>query len=272
MPRRTLLSVLLLALAAPAGAALTPVNPHGNGDGAERCLAGAVCGAGAYGGASSILRAYEIDLGLAAGTLQRVDDAFDTSWVKTAADAALRPLARYADDNSLLGVGVSAGTGHTVLTASLTDNRVWLDDPAALAGTPKAKDFKQNTFSWIGVPGDLGALFAFVLHNVTSSLYLSSDTSLPGFSNSGYAQDWMVTYRVPGQDLFVLAWEDRTSIRNGLPNDYDYNDYAFVLRGAAPAALAQLPVPTPLPGALASFGLGLGLLAGALRRRRATRA
>jgi hypothetical protein len=268
MPRRPLLAALLAACAAPAWAVYTPVNPNGNGDGDERCLAGVTCAAGAYSGAKSIIRSLEIDFGLAAGTIQRVDDALDTSWVKLAADAALRPVARYADDNGLLGVGVTSGAGYTVLTASLTDNRVWLEHPSALAGTPQAGDFRQNNFSWIGVPGAVDSLFAFVLQNVTSSLLLASDASLPGYANSGSAADWMVTYHVPGLDYYVLAWEDRTNVKHGRPNDYDYDDYVFLLRGAAPKLLAQdLPMPTPLPAPLAGFALGLCVLARALRRR-----
>jgi hypothetical protein len=262
------LAAALAAFAGQAWGALTPVNAHGNGDGAERCLAGITCTAGAYAGANSLVRSLEIDLGLAAGTLQRVDDALDKQWTKVAQDAAVRPFARYAADDSALGLSSLAGGGFSPLTSSLINMRVWVGDPANFAGTPKSGDFRQSGVAWASLPGDVGSLFAFVLRNISSHEYLSSDTSLAGFTNSGYAQDWLVTYRVPGMDLFFLAWEDRVTLRNGKPNDYDYNDYVFVVRGAAPKLLVQdVPLPTPLPAALASFALGLGLLAGAVRRR-----
>jgi hypothetical protein len=265
---RRLLAAAAAACACEAWGALTPVNAHGNGNGAERCLAGSACTAGDYAGATSLVRSLEIDLGLAAGTLQRVDDSLDMQWAKVAEDAAARPFARYAADDSTLGLSPAAGGAFSVLASSLANTRVWVDDPADFAGTPKSGDFRQNAFSWAGLPGDVGSIFAFVLRNLSSHEDLSSDTSLPGFDNSGYAQDWLVTYRVPGMDLFLLAWEDRSTIRHGKPNDYDYNDYVFVVRGAAPKLLVQnLPVPTPLPAPLASLALGVGLLAVAVRRR-----
>jgi hypothetical protein len=265
---RALVAAALAACALPAWGALTPVSAHGNGNGAERCLAGIACAAGAYAGALSLVRSLEIDLGLAAGTLQRVDDALDKQWTKVALDAAVRPFARYAADDSTLAVSPLAGGGFSPLSPSLANMRVWVDHPADFAGTPKSGDFRENRFSWAALPGNIGSIFAFVLRNLSSHEDLSSDTSLAGFTNSGYAQDWLVTYRVPGMDWFLIAWEDRMTIREGKPNDYDYNDYVFVVRGAAPKLLVQdVPLPTPLPGALASFALGLALLAGAVRRR-----
>jgi hypothetical protein len=252
----------MLLLSVDANAALTPINPNGNGDGAERCLTGATCPAGGYAGVVSILRAFEIDQGLAPGSLQRVDDSLDKRWVTLGPQAALRPLARYANDSSLLGVGVSSGAGVITLTTSLSDTHVWVDHPGRFSGA-KSSDFARNTFPWYGIPGS-SAPFAFILDNLSSSLYLSSDPSMPGFANSGYTQDWMVTWRVPGQNLYVVAWEDRVSIgANGLPNDYDYNDYVFVVRDAEPLAVV------PLPAAAGSLMLGVALLGAGVRRRRA---
>jgi hypothetical protein len=268
MLRGALAAAALAACAFQAKGATTPVNAHGNGDGAERCLAGTTCTAGAYSDALSIVRAFEVDRGLAAGTLQRVDDALDRQWTKVAENAAVMPFASYAADESTLGVSAIAEGDFAPLTPSLASARVWVDDPAEFAGTHKAGDFRQNPFAWAALGGEVGSIFAFVLRNLSANLDLSSDAALAGFDNSGYAQDWVVTYRVPGMDLFLLAWEDRTAIRNGKPNDYDYNDYVFVVRGAAPTPLVEdVPLPTPLPAALASFALGLGLLAGAVRRR-----
>src|SRR5262245_20504377 len=85
-----------------AQATYTPVNANGNGDGAERCLTGLTCGAGAYSGALSIVAAFERDLGLAPGSLRRIDDAADRRWIALSADAAIRPFARYAGDRSVL--------------------------------------------------------------------------------------------------------------------------------------------------------------------------
>jgi hypothetical protein len=266
---RRLLAAVAAACACEAWGALTPVNPHGNGDGGERCLAGTSCTVGAYAGARSLVRSLEIDLGLGAGTLQRVDDALDMQWAKVAEDAAVRPFARYAADHSTLGISLLAGGGFSALASSLAHARVWVDDPADFAGTRKSGDFRRNEYSWAGLPGEVGSIFAFVLRNLSSHEDLGSDTSLPGFDNSGYAQDWLVTYRVPGMDLYLLAWEDRGTIRHGRPNDYDYNDYVFVVRGAAPKLIWQeeTPQPVPAPAALAGFAIGLGLLGGALKRR-----
>jgi hypothetical protein len=266
-PRLLAAAGLLLPLAA-AQAALTPVNPNGAGNGAERCLAGATCAQGAYAGAPSIVRAFETDLGLAAGSLQRVDDGLDQLWTKVSGDAALRPIARYAGDNSKLGV--SSGGPTTLLAPTLASGTVLVDHPGLFAGTPHAGDFALNADPWVSIP--LTSPFAFVLKNLTSALTLSSATGLAGFSNSGYAQDWMVTYRVPGQNLYLMAWEDRRSIgANGLPNDWDYNDYVFEVRGVAPYTMTGQgdPAPAPLAPALGFMLAGLGALGATARRRAA---
>lgn len=248
----------LLAHAGLAWAAFTPVNEHGGGNGGERCLAGASCTQGTYAGAVSILRAFEIDLGLAAGSLQRIDDRADTRWVVRSADAALRPLARYAADDAVLGVSPSAA-----LTGPLANASVWLDAPGALSGSVNGGDFESSS-SWSAIPLAAGRRFAFVLHNLSTSHFFRSN-------NGRGAPDFMVTWRVPGENLYLIAWEDRRKLdAAGRPNDYDYNDYVFLVRGAAPATLshAETPAATPLPGALGLLAAGLGALGAALRRRR----
>lgn len=259
MRARIFLALFLAAGAAQA--AFTSVNAHGNGDGGERCLAGAACTAGSYAGALSIVAAFERDLGLAAGSVQRIDDAFDRLWVATAADAAFRPFARYAGDRSALGI---SGGGASPIR-KLKDFSVWVDHRRLFSGVREHGDFRRNRFPWYELAGAADAPFAFVLHNFSSSLRLSSDPSLAGFSNSGLAQDWMVSYRVPGENLYLLAFEDRARIgANGLPNDYDYNDFVFIVRGAAPVMVLQEEPPAspvPLPPAFVSLLLGLASLA-----------
>lgn len=267
--RRLLAIVCLWGLLLPAAhAALTPVNASGNGNGAERCLVGTSCPQGGYAGAASILRAYELDRGLAAGSLQRVDDASDRDWMRVSADAAVRPLARYAGDQSRLGV--TSGSGVSLLTPVLQNFNVRVEHPGIFGADPRTGDFQQLPATWYGFAGTLGAPFAFVLHDLTVSLLLASNTALAGFSNSGYSQDWMVTWRVPGQDRYLIAWEDRRNIGgNGLPNDYDYNDYVLEVRGATPYAMSgegEMP-PVPLPLALGFMLAGLAVLGGAARRR-----
>lgn len=264
--------ILLLAIgcfAVHVHAAYTPVDSNGNG--AERCLVGSTCGAGAYAGAPSIVAAFERDLGLAPGSLQRIDDAYDKRWSVLAPDAAVRPFARYGADNSILGL--SSGGGFSALSsgrrkAALKNERVLVEHPSLFRRTREHGEFRRNTAPWLGLPAGATS-FAFALHNLSSSLYLSSDTSLRGFANSGLPQDWMVTYRVPGQDLYLIAWEDRTSLRGGRPSDFDYNDLVFLVRGAAPlmAPIGE-PAPTPLPSPLLGFLAGLGSLALFWRRRR----
>jgi hypothetical protein len=82
----------------------------------------------------------------------------------------------------------------------------------------------------------------------------------------------MVTWRVPGQNMYLIAWEDRRNIgANGMPNDYDYNDYVAVVRGVTTLGMTGQgdPVPTPLPAGAGLMLAGLGLLGGAARRRSA---
>jgi hypothetical protein len=262
-------AAVFCALCVPAAqAALTTVNVSGGGNGAERCLAGASCAQGAYAGSVSIVRAFEIDLGLAAGSLQRVSDARDKEWITVSSDAALRPVARYAGDDSRLAVRDGAG-GITTLSPVLANFDVWVDHPSLFPADPRHGDFSRNPFSWSSIPGTPGTLFSFVLNNLSSSLRLSSNTGLAGFSNSGYTQDWMVTYRVPGQNLYLVAWEDRRNIgANGLPNDYDYNDYVFAVRGVSTLDMQGQgdPAPTPLPPAAALLLVGLGFLGAAAHR------
>ena len=237
---------MALLFADAAHAAYTPVNPHGNGNGNERCLA-SLCTEGSYAGALSLVAAFERDLGLAAGTLQRVDDARDRRWVTLGPQAAVRPFARYAGDDSILGL--SSG-GFTALSGTLANNSVWVDHRSAFAADPKKGDFRTSTFGWTDIP-DSSAPFAFVLHNLSASLYLSSDH---------YGPDWMVTYRVPGENLYLVAWEDRERLdARGRPNDYDYNDYVFMVRDVAP--LSSMP----LPASLALLLIGLAAL-GAVRQ------
>src|SRR5262245_55379145 len=134
-----ILALLACCFVLTAQAALTTVNPSGGGNGGERCLAGSSCSGGDYSGAFSIVRSLERDLGLAAGTLQRVDDSFDRRWIGLGPQAALRPFARYAGDNSTLGVGVSSG-GVTTLTGILTDSRVWVNNPSRFASDAESAD------------------------------------------------------------------------------------------------------------------------------------
>lgn len=254
-----------------AQAALTPINDSGNANGAERCLAGVLCAQGSYGGSVSILRAYEIDHGLAAGSLQRVDDAGDRDWMLVSAEAAVRPLARYAGDESRLGL--FSGGALSILTPTMPKSELRVGQPALFGADPHASDFRRLGALWYGLTAPSDVPFAFVLQNLTASLLLSSNTALAGFSNTALAQDWMVTWRVPGQDRYLIAWEDRSNVgADGLPNDYDYNDFVIEVRGAIPyPGGGELPV-VPLPPALGLLLAGLGAIAAAARLAAARRA
>jgi hypothetical protein len=264
------LAALLAALSTSAAvqAALTPINARGAGNGAERCLTGVLCAGGADDRALSITRSFEIDLGLAAGTLQRVDDSADRRWSVLGGGGSVLPIARYAADDSRLGV--TTGAGVSPLTDVLANGRVLVDDPQAFVGTRHFADYATRPFPWMPLGLSAGAQFAFVLDDLTSRVPLVSDTSIAGFGNSSLAQDWMVTWRVPGRDLYLVAWEDRATMgANGLPNDYDYNDYVFAVQGVQPVTIGPQgdPPPVPLPAPLPLMAAGLGLLAFALRLR-----
>jgi hypothetical protein len=98
------------------------------------------------------------------------------------------------------------------LSPTLSNSRVYVDNPALFSSDRRAGDIVLNPHAWTTIPSGIDDPFAFVLRNLSSSLNLASDTSLSRYSNSGYAQDWMVTWRVPGQNVFLVAWEDRISI------------------------------------------------------------
>jgi hypothetical protein len=267
---RVLAALLGAALLPAAQAALTPVNASGAGNGAERCLSGIFCAGGSYGGAPSILFSYAVDRGFAFNSLQRVDDSLDRTWSVVSASAAVRSIARYAGDQGQLGV--TSGAGVSMLTPVLQNSSLGVENPGLFAGSVRSGDFRQLSSAWTALPGAIGSPFAFVLQNLTSSLLLASDTALGGFSNSGYAQDWMVTWRVPGQDTYLIAWEDRRNIVNGRPNDYDYNDYVLEVRGVSPYSGGGMtgqgdPPPVPLPPALWLMLSALGIFGAAFRRR-----
>jgi hypothetical protein len=252
--RKLAVIVAALTSATAAQAAFTPIAARGGGDGSERCLTGLRCSGGAYDRALSITRSFEMDLGLAAGTLQRVDDALDGTWSVLGAGAAVLPIARYAADVSRLGVTLPGG-GVSFVGGVIADDRVLV----------------RNRVAWLPLGLSPRSQFSFVLDNLSSRLRLASDTELSGFANSGFTQDWMVTWRVPGEDLYLVAWEDRANIgANGLPNDFDYNDYAFAVRGVEPLWPTD-PSTVPLPPALGMLGSGLAALGGLALYRRARR-
>lgn len=273
-----LLSGLLLWVPAiPSQAAFTPVNATGAGSGNERCLAGAYCPAsGTYGSALSILRAYEVDRGLAAGSLQRVDDALDTQWISLGG-AQAQAIARYSSATAVLGIGLVSSPGsYAAVTGALANARVQVQNPAAFAGTPRSQDFAGFASGWADITVAANRAFVFVLGQIGSSVRLGSDSGVSGYTNSGRPQDYMVTYRVAGSDRYLVAWEDnyrRTG--GGAPGDYDYNDYVVELNNVRP--FANQPgggfgtmdlTPVPLPAGFALLASGLALFGATARRRR----
>lgn len=249
-----------------AGAATTVVNAQGGGGGSERCLvsSGVTCSGGTYNGALSMISVFEKDLGLAAGSIVRVDDNLDKIWTNTVNNGGqVQALARYAGDNSKLGY--DGGSGFTYLTGPLANNKVRVNSAAAYAGDTKPGDFMIAADSWIGISLAAGVPFAFVLKDISMNYMISSNTG-SGVASTGYENsdnlnlDYMVTFLVPDvMPHYIIAWEDRNP-KIGNTGDYDYNDFVAEVRFANPV---------PEPEIYAMLAAGLGLLGWARRRREA---
>ncbi len=266
MSARRGLTALLAAgclLASPAHAALTSVNPLGGGNGSERCLEGAMCSGGAYGGAFSLISLFEKDLGLAPGSITRVDDSDDKIWTNTVTNGAqVQALARYSSDNSRLGY--DAGAGFVPVTSTLTNGKVLVDHSASYFGDSHASDLVTMADTWLTLPLAAGVPFAFVLEDFAMNYRITSNpvsgVGSAGYANSGLgALDYMVTFRVPDtMPHFFVAWEDRNPLA-ATTSDHDYNDFVVEIRFANPM---------PESETYAMVLAGIGLLGFAARRRK----
>jgi uncharacterized protein DUF4114 len=245
-----------------ANAAMTSVHSQGN-FGNERCLVGnaaGLCVGGAYDGAVSIIHAMEMDLDLATGAIARVDDSFDQIWTATI-DNGGRVLARarYADHD--LDLGFDAGGGYVKLMDNIGDGRVRVGSPNEFNFDTHDEDFQQVPNTWQRIPLNAGALFAFILRDLTVNPdnYWTSNNSGPGVGSAGYANsggdDHMVTFRV-NQTHYFLAFEDLLLGQS----DHDFNDMVVEVKFVNP-----VPLPAALPLLLSGIA-GLGFL-----RRRAAR-
>lgn len=261
------LTALLAAgclLSSVAHATTTAVNPLGGGDGSERCLQGATCAGGAYSGAFSLISLFEKDLGLAPGSITRVDDDFDKLWANTVTNGGqVQALARYASDNSRLGY--DAGAGFVPVTSTLASGKVLVDHSASFFGDTHAADLVTAADSWLTLPLGAGVPFAFVLQDFTMNYRITSNP-VAGVGSSGYANsglgalDYMVSFRVPDtMPHYFIAWEDRNPLL-ATTNDHDYNDFVAEIRFANPI---------PEPETYAMLLAGVGMLGFAARRRKA---
>ena len=255
--RHALLLAAVALFASLAHATTTSVNPLGGGDGSERCLAGTTCTGGAYNGAFSLIRLFEKDLGLAAGSITRVDDNFDKLWANTVANGGqVQALARYAADNSRLGY--DAGAGFVAVTAALTNNKVLVNHSASFFGDTHPVDLVTASDAWVNLPLAAGVPFAFVLQDATMNYRITSNPAAgvgsSGYANSHLALDYMVSFRVPDtMPHYFIAWEDRNPLLANT-GDHDYNDFVAEVRFANP-----VPEPQTYAMLLACIGL-LGFL------------
>lgn len=256
-----LASLAMSAIAAPSYAALTYVNPQG-AYGNERCLVGPTCMGGSYNGTVSIIGALEMDMGLAAGSITRVDDGFDRIWRTTVnSGGQVLARARYAGDT--LRLGYDSGAGYQYLIGNAPSTSVLVENPSLFSGDPRAADFEAITASWVTIPVTTDMMFAFILRDITpgSKNRWSSNNSGSGVASTGYANsynrnDHMVTYRI-SDNHYIIAWEDRPLTGA----DLDYNDFV---------AEVNFVTPVPLPAAIFLFGPALLGLIGLARRRAAT--
>jgi hypothetical protein len=253
-------AALMLALGAVGAEAQTTfVNPDGAGE-TERCLVGigGVCQGGAYGGAVSIVKAIEMDLG---GSLVRVDDGLDRIWqaLGNQGNSVVVARARYAADT--LRLGYDAGAGYVDLVGNIPTGQVRVRDVGLFTGTQSTNynDSFEAVAAWTPVTLAPGTLFAFVLSDLSVTNRWTSNVGGAGVGAAGYAnsvnrEDHLVTFQF-SPSHYVLAWEDRPLGAS----DRDYNDMVLEVRFLAPV---------PAPAALPLLVSGLAGLWGFARARR----
>lgn len=195
----------------------------------------------------------------------RVDDSGDQLWTYLSGangSALIDVQAKYASDNSVFGAYGSPNynANSTDFKAVAKVNGDGYNATLTAIGTGDGGVGYQSGNNVIMYASDVQSLFAWGIHDVSTSQYFSSIASKNTSETNPNFLDHMVTFYIKTGDSaghYVIAFEDRTASNS---TDRDFNDLVLEISGVR-------AVPEPSTLLMAGTALvGTGLVA--LRRRR----